>query len=180
MTDGSGEDTSLDRFADAAFYKAELGKLHRLVQHLDICPYALALVALPVVMFALESGIARLIAVFHTAEEVLKGRVQVLKGCLQRCGIHFLQPRQFPLEHREAFVLLEPRGRCSCFSVLLLPLGEKVVEHIPAATKIPGYLRSLHSGRIQTKLVGIFHYLTSLSDVFLILYVLHFCCFYIS
>jgi len=31
-------------------------------------------------------------------------------------------------------------------------------------------LRSLHSGRIQTKLVGIFHYLTSLSDVFLMQY----------
>jgi len=79
LADCGGQDAALDLFADLASYDSQLGELDRSIQHLNVCTYTLALVALTVVMLALEPGITRLPALFNPPEEVLVGEIQVLK-----------------------------------------------------------------------------------------------------
>lgn len=87
-----------DIFGDTALHLAQLRELYGFVQNLDVRPNAFALVALPMVMLALEPWIAGFLAPLYTAEKVLICGVQVLKRGLQGCGIHFLEPREFLLE----------------------------------------------------------------------------------
>jgi hypothetical protein len=54
---------------------AQLWELEGLSQNLDVCPDALAFVALPAVVLAFEPGIAGFLTLLHPAEEVLKGCV---------------------------------------------------------------------------------------------------------
>ena len=75
LADSSGQVTPLDIFGDTSLYKAEFWELHRLVQHLDIRPHALALIAFLAMVLALEFWIAGFLALFHTPEEVLICRV---------------------------------------------------------------------------------------------------------
>ena len=141
-----------------------------MIQNFDVRPYAFALVALPVVVFALEPGVSGLLPLLHTSEEVLIGGIQVLQGCLQRCRIHFFQPWQFLFECRETFVLLESCGGLSVYPILIMPLGQKVVEHIAATTKIPSHLFLLRCCWVQAEFIAVFHLPTS--HILLILYVL--------
>ena len=60
-----------------ALHKAELWQLHRLIQHFDVCANAFALIALAMAVFALEPGIAGLLALFHPPKEVLVGGIQI-------------------------------------------------------------------------------------------------------
>ena len=168
--DCGGQDASRDRFRDTALHFSQLRELHGSVQHLDVCADAFALVALTVVVLALEPGVSGLLPLLDTAEEVLICGIQVLQGCLQRCRIHFFQPWQFLFECRETFVLLESCGHLSVFPILFLPLGKKMVEHIPATTKIPIHLFPLRCCWIQAEFIAVFHLPTS--HILLILYVL--------
>ena len=61
---------------------AELRELHRTVYHLDIGADAFAFIAAAVLALALETWKSRLLAVLHTAEEVLVGGIQVTQGTI--------------------------------------------------------------------------------------------------
>ena len=91
-----GQDTPLDLFGDAAFYKAEL----READMLSIYPNGRSavgdvlfrLVGLPSVPFAFEPWVSGLFTLFNTAEETLIRGIQVLEFGLKRDGIYFFQP----------------------------------------------------------------------------------------
>jgi putative transposase len=95
-----------------------------MIQNFDVRPYAFALVALPVVVFALEPGVSGLLPLLHTSEEVLIGGIQVLQGCLQRCRIHFFQPWQFLFECR---ISREVKGRILSATISRNPSGKYFV-----------------------------------------------------
>ena len=158
LTNGSRQDTSLDRFADAAFHKTELGKLYSLVKHLDICPYTLALIALPMVSLAFESGIAGFLALFNTTKEVLVCHVQVSQRRLQSGCIYLFQPRQGFLElchiPRTGIVVYHP----SLLLVEFFSQSEIVIPDEPTAAKCTLYLLYLRWSRIDAKFIAVFHY----------------------
>ena len=69
--DCGGQDASRDSLRDTALHFSQLRELHGSVQHLDVCADAFALVALTVVVLALEPGVSGLLPLLYTAEEVL-------------------------------------------------------------------------------------------------------------
>lgn len=158
---GGRQDATFDCFGDTAFYKTELGELHGFIQHFDVRPYAFALVALPVVVLAFESGIAGLLPGLHPAEEILIGGIQIPQGRLQGGSVYFPHPLQRLLElgHASgAFIVIQ---RLTLLLIGFFPMGEIVVPDKAATAKRSLNLLRLCGVGIDTKFVAVFHLLTS-------------------
>lgn len=76
----SGQNSSFHLFRYTAFHLSQFGKLYTVIKDPNIGPNAFAPIALPTVMLAFETRIARIFAVLYAAKKVLICFIQILNA----------------------------------------------------------------------------------------------------
>ncbi len=103
--------------------------------------------------FAFELGIADLVSLLESIEEVPEGFPQVHEGSLHNALGHLIGPRVLVCTQGVELLFEREGGRLCSSLVLPLPLLQSPVEHEPAGASGPGKVIGLIGGRVQADFV---------------------------
>lgn len=99
LADGCGQNTAFHFLRNTAFYKTKFRQPDGFFQNSDGMTRIPASIASPVISFAFEFWIARLLALLQPLEEVLVGSIQCLQRRFERSCVHFLKPSQLLFQY---------------------------------------------------------------------------------